>query len=721
MRKCYFSLLALLMSLSTVQAQDFTADSIQYQINPDKEGEVSVWGFTCASGIVNVPSQVTNIADGKSYTVTAVAGVIPSENWWEDGTPNGFKNRIELKSVTLPATVRTIGNNAFEGSGIERITMPEEMDSIGDEAFVWCSNLAEADMPKTLRYLGYSAFTNCTALTYISVPKGLTWSAYKPDGAFMRCGNLRKADLPSDMTAVPKNFFNGCQNLTDVTLPDSVSVIGYQSFYGCLNLNGINIPEKLTEIGNMAFQDCASMTSFKANDSLKRINYWAFKNCYSLADISLSASVEEIDNQAFKGCNHVEELKVSDQNAVYSAKDNMLLSKDGKVMFFRLDNGTRILALPDGLETIGESAVADGSVKVIVVPSSIKEVQQNAFYNDSILAIHFQGVTPPAIANDMFNLALAGAKAYVPRGMAEAYKAVGNLGRFRIEEEDALPFIHTGVLPLNEKYVQALDTIEVEFEEPATLGTAAPEMVVLEDSVAMNYAGKWTAELANGGKKLLLVYRNGKGEADKLPLTGKKEYLISVPAAVVSNAQGVANAVIEINVYGPDSLKVTYTSPAEGEQLAYLKEVCISFDSNARWVSQYGNNDFKLYKNGVECELPKGMMAYPKMNGSNGVKYDIFNSSFMNDSIALEEGAQYRIVIPAGIIYKTANTETRNDEIVINFSGLVTTGINAASTHAQYGSDKVYTVSGVLVKDDVNSLPSGIYIVRGKKMVVRKK
>lgn len=114
------------------------------------------------------------------------------------------------------------------------------------------------------------------------------------------------------------------------------------------------------------------------------------------------------------------------------------------------------------------------------------------------------------------------------------------------------------------------------------------------------------------------------------------------------------------------------------------------------------------------------MMLYPAKNGSNGIKYYIYNSSFMNDSIALDEGAQYKLVIPAGLIYKASNTDTRNNEIVINFTGIQTTGINALITTQQNASDNVYTLSGIRVKGDRESLPAGIYIIKGKKVMVKR-
>lgn len=115
-----------------------------------------------------------------------------------------------------------------------------------------------------------------------------------------------------------------------------------------------------------------------------------------------------------------------------------------------------------------------------------------------------------------------------------------------------------------------------------------------------------------------------------------------------------------------------------------------------------------------------GFIVYPAKNGSNGIRYYIFNSSYMRDSIVLDEGAQYQLVILANLVYKVSNTDSRNDQIVINFTGLQPDGVKAVKADARIASDKIYTVSGILMKGDKDRLPTGLYIIKGKKVMVRK-
>ena len=69
-----------------------------------------------------------------------------------------FKDCKELRSVTVPSTVTTIGMNAFRGSSLTAITLPASLTSIGKEAFIGCSSLTAVTLPAGLTSIGDCAF-----------------------------------------------------------------------------------------------------------------------------------------------------------------------------------------------------------------------------------------------------------------------------------------------------------------------------------------------------------------------------------------------------------------------------------------------------------------------------------------------------------------------------------------------------------------------------------
>lgn len=724
MKRILFTLLAL-AGFTASQAQDFEVDSVQYQINTAKTNEVNVWGYTCKSGVVDVPSTVVNPSDKVTYTVTAVAGLImpPEEKWWEDPTPNGFYAKTDLKSIKLPSTVRTIGYGAFSHSSLINIVMPEDMDSIKGESFVWCTELKDVKMPKTLKFLGDEVFTNCTGLTSMTVPSGIQWTAYKPFGVFTRCSYLKDVTLPDDMTELPKAFFQYCSmSLETVTLPKNLKSIGFQAFDGCLSLKSIELPSGITEIGNMAFQDCPSLTEFTCDESLKTINYLAFNQCYKLAKVNIPASVDNINSRAFDRCMSLTDINVAPGNATYVFDKGVLMSKDKKTLVIRPYSEEKIYTVPEGIETLGESSIYNQPGRAFVMPASLKDIQTNALWGDTIVSVHFQTATPPAFETGVIDPIVKGAVACVPKGSAAAYKAVEALKNFRIQEEDGVPFIYTAVTPENDKYLKSVDSLTVAFDEAATLVNVTPAIQVEEDGNTMNTEsyGSWKAELKDNGKLLLLAFVDKNGNAAKVPFIASKKYSLVIPEGIAKNAAGLGNGSITISENGPDLLVVTSATPVDGSSLKELSNIDIYFDNTVNWVSSHENHDFKMYVDGVETALPAGLHIDTNIDykDSKHVTYEIDDKNWTASPITLNAGSTYKFVISANILSKKSHSATLNDEITLTYKGTAPTGIQNINVDKN-GCDAVYTIGGVKVKGSKDTLRPGIYIMNGKKMIVK--
>lgn len=73
-----------------------------------------------------------------------------------------FENCENLKSITLPETVKTIGMWAFAWcSNLKSISISSGLRSIGDYAFAGCSKLKSIRLPGGLTSIGYGAFADC--------------------------------------------------------------------------------------------------------------------------------------------------------------------------------------------------------------------------------------------------------------------------------------------------------------------------------------------------------------------------------------------------------------------------------------------------------------------------------------------------------------------------------------------------------------------------------
>ena len=78
---------------------------------------------------------------------------------------------------TLPASLRTIGANAFEGLGMHIVYVPDRCTSIGARAFCGCTGLTQIRLPKNCT-ISSSAFDACTAPIQVFAPAGGTTEAW---------------------------------------------------------------------------------------------------------------------------------------------------------------------------------------------------------------------------------------------------------------------------------------------------------------------------------------------------------------------------------------------------------------------------------------------------------------------------------------------------------------------------------------------------------------
>ena len=163
----------------------------------------------------NIPSNITY--KGTTYGISSIGYA-------------AFKDCFALTSVVIPDCVTSIGDGAFEGSSVERATMP---------AFA---------IP----------YMNRLTLKEAIITSGDEIG----DSAFRAFSKLTSVVIGDSVTSIGDVAFIMCESLTSIVIPDSVISIGKWAFSGCRSLASIEIPDSVTSVGEGAFEYCDSLTIY---------------------------------------------------------------------------------------------------------------------------------------------------------------------------------------------------------------------------------------------------------------------------------------------------------------------------------------------------------------------------------------------------------------------------------------------------------------------------
>lgn len=301
-----------------------------YKQYTDTEGDAySAYNGTL-SGILDLTKPVSY--NGKNWKVTEIGKrAFQLENITEVKLPDGmtrigykaFYKTASLTTIKFPSSLTVIETSAFSASGLTgTVTFPDNT-FIGANAFQSCAEITSLDIAK-VKYLGSGCFRNCSGLSKVTVPVSarigqklpattpsdykLTGSANETSGdfAFADCYNLTEATIESGITTVPNHMFAYCGELKTVRVPATVTSIGGGAFRQCFSLSSIDMPEVNT-IGEEAFWGCFNLKGdLVLSNKVKKLGNQAF-GYTSLTGVKWEGAAGcTIGNNVFTGCYFLE-------------------------------------------------------------------------------------------------------------------------------------------------------------------------------------------------------------------------------------------------------------------------------------------------------------------------------------------------------------------------------------------------------------------------------
>ena len=135
-----------------------------------------------------------------------------------------FENFRKIKEIVLPEGLVSIGYSAFEDtSELIRISFPSTLKKI--EKLAFDGSGIESVSLKYIKKVGSGAFSG-TKLKHVTIPAGTSFGSY----AFCGCDDLKSVRIEAGVKTISHSMF-AVSGLKTVIIPASVTEIGQDAFY----------------------------------------------------------------------------------------------------------------------------------------------------------------------------------------------------------------------------------------------------------------------------------------------------------------------------------------------------------------------------------------------------------------------------------------------------------------------------------------------------------
>ena len=629
--------------------------------------------------------------------------------------------------------VKVIGNGAFSGNTeLESVVISEGVTTLGSSAFANCSNLRSISIPSTLvngnfsyQYREYNrnyspAFYGCTGLENITVAEGhpnldsrndcnaLIWTNEGWNGVelMMGCKNtvipdgvtqiapyafgdtgIEKVAIPNSVTRIGTQAFQGCGSLTTLQIGSGLTEFSYpaiyddlgtsvrQSFTGCYNLRTIVIDEANPLVDSRG--NCNAIIETATNTILLGCNGTtipegvtavlpnAFSQCHYLESLYVPASLTSIPLGSFNGCRSLKSIVVDEANTAYDSRNNC--NAIIETATDTLIRGCMNTVIPEDVVCIGHYAFAEClGLEEILIPDAVHTIGSNAFQ----LCNYLRTIT--------FG---SGLKSIGSLPFGDIYWDFQMFSLNSIVFKGSVPPVfedQSGFSSLMHSYVQLV--------VPGGSLSAYQSADVWKDFAHIT-EGEGAVEFEYDGICYRIILGNDSAmvrpRLDKESATMESTYpdSIVIPETVwYDNKEYVVNAIGEYAFY---DCKLNYLSiPATVERVGY---------------------------NGLSTAFTGTVICYAAIPP---LCLESYIWSVSNDAVLRvpkESIELYEQAVFWQHFFRWANVEAIED----------VTGIESAEADVPYmHTDAVYDLSGRRIAD-VENLKSGIYIVNGKKVVIK--
>ena len=709
----------------------------------NKVDTVRIWGIVFANGKGRGKSEQLNIMEGDEYKAWMeirkhIKYLELREYKHATHTNKGyFMDMFNLEELELPKDGMTVGNgeddcNYYFANALKLKKIIIWSDERNDHVDITDNAVKDVTDKKLLNIVGKKMFSNCYSLSTKYINRLIKDVTRIKSNAFCvdddnrdkfsdDAYNKMAIEIPSSVTKIGHQAFRNRVKVTELNIHGNGGLeIGSEAFSRCEHLKAINLDNaKITSLGTGVFGDCRSMTNefvksvlenYAANGEIKKIPAYLFFGCNgqvgsdgnktvcSFTDLNIPAQFTEIGDGAFASTGDAEiKLKTITVNSVKAptclqGETDEYAGIKNRSVFDGLDPNMTTVIFENAAKG-WEETEKTGFLTYMNDGSEFQRLLTKDLYSD-----HTDYINVPqqhAIVRLHRNLKVGWNTICLPFGVNNRYGSISEWKGYSDKQACNASIIVNGLTNNNDSEANSGDF---------TMGV---------------YRGYWKA----GKTFMFLHYTN----FDEYPLDLGETFLVKMRKEDIAQDGVYTFRNVDLNYRwsakgesGNDGDWTPTTYTAE-EMLQQVKDFNGEVNTDAiPFAGKASYDDYVL----------RGSLI--QRTGTVGDSQDITTDDYFfqskNGTMKLypyTANKRYGIRGFSGWFHKTNKSNSEAHELSLSlFDDSCITPIETVKVDDlnRDTSGKVYSISGVLVKNntaDLNNLSKGIYVVNGKKYVVK--
>lgn len=207
-----------------------------------------------------------------------------------------FKNCEVMNKISIPESVKYIGDFAFETTALKSLTLNDGLKFMGSNIVYGCTALDEINISENNQYfkiIDDVVYSKDQTQLYIYPHYNNSYICQVVDGAEVimpyafETTLVETVNLPTTLKKISEGAFFRANHLITMSINSVIEEVGVRAFYGCNDLSSVVFPEGLTSIGDEAFYECTNLMNVSLPASLENIGQNILKRCVKIRDLGI--------------------------------------------------------------------------------------------------------------------------------------------------------------------------------------------------------------------------------------------------------------------------------------------------------------------------------------------------------------------------------------------------------------------------------------------------